>query len=154
MKTIQEEIKQTRPFPTLEEEAIVSLARTAAVVETASTDLMKNYGLTVTLYNVLRILRGAGPGGLCRYEVRDRLITPEPDVTRLLDRLEKGGYVMRERNVMNRREVKATITQRGLDLLDEIEGPLRKLHDEQVGHMNEQDLRDLIRLLAVARSHD
>ena len=154
MKTIQEEIKQTRPFPTLEEEAIVSLARTAAVVETASTDLMKSYGLTVTLYNVLRILRGAGPDGLCRYEVRDRLITPEPDVTRLLDRLEKAGFVTRERNSLNRREVKATITKRGLDLLDEIDGPLRKLHDEQVGHMDEQDLRDLIRLLAVARSHD
>jgi len=130
----------------------VSLARTAAVVETASTELMKSYGLTVTLYNVLRILRGAGSEGLCRYEVRDRLITPEPDVTRLLDRLEKGGYVTRERNALNRREVKAKISKAGLDLLDEMEGPLRKLHDEQVGHMDEKELKEFIRLLAVARS--
>jgi DNA-binding MarR family transcriptional regulator len=152
MRTIQEEIKQTRPFPTLEEEAIVSLARTAGVIQNAFTDMIKPYGLTPKLYNVLRILRGAGPAGLCRYEVRDRLIAPEPDVTRLLDRLEKAGHVRRERDSVNRRQVKATITQSGLDLLDKIEGPLRAFHDEQLGHLGPERLKAFIDLLNVARS--
>ena len=87
-KTIIDELKQTRPFATRKEEAMVSLARTSAVIEYELAEMLKPYGLTPTLYNVLRILRGAGSSGLCRYEVRDRLITPGPDVTRLLDRLE------------------------------------------------------------------
>lgn len=154
MKTIQEEIKQTRPFPTLEEEAIVSLARTAGKVDSAFTELIRPFGLTPTLYNVLRILRGAGVRGLCRFEVRDRLITPEPDVTRLLDRLEKAGYVTRERDTVNRRQVKATITESGLDLLEKLEGPLREFHQGQLGHLGKDRLQTFIELLALARSRD
>lgn len=154
MKSIQEELKQTRPFRTLEEEALVSLARTAGLIDNAFAELVKPYGLTPTLYNVLRILRGAGPSGLCRYEVRDRLIAPEPDVTRLLDRLEKAGYVTRERDTANRRQVKAVITKPGLELLDRLEGPLRAFHSEQVGHLGGEGLKEFIELLAKARARN
>ena len=152
MKSIQDEIKQTRPFPTLEEEAAVSLARTAAVMNNAFLELVKPYGLTPTLYNVLRILRGAGERGLCRFEVRDRLIAPEPDVTRLLDRLERAGHVTRERDQVNRRQVKARITSSGLDLLDRLEEPLRAFHEQHLAHVGKDRLSTLIDALATARA--
>ena len=78
----------TRPFKSLEEEAILNIARTAAIVDHAGADALKRFDLTGTQYNVLRILRGAGENGLCRNEVGERLVTKVPDVTRLLDRME------------------------------------------------------------------
>src|SRR5215212_5742803 len=95
---LSDEIKQTKPFTSLEHEAVLSLERTAAVLSHAFGELLKPYGVTPTQYNVLRILRGAGSTGLCRHEVRDRMVAQVPDVTRLLDRLEEMGLVERERD--------------------------------------------------------
>ncbi|MGA7305418.1 MAG: MarR family transcriptional regulator [Rhodothermales bacterium] len=152
MKSVVEEIKQTRPFPTLEEEAMVSLARTAGKMDHAFAELIKPYGLTPILYNILRILRGAGQTGLCRYEVGDRMITPAPDVTRLLDRLERKGYVTRERDNENRRLVKSMITKSGLDVLDKLNNPVSEFHKRHLGHLGDERLRSLVESLAMARS--
>jgi hypothetical protein len=92
---LQSEIKQSKPCGSRTEEVFLSLLRTAATLEHSLAEGLKPYGVTGTQYNVLRILRGAGPRGLCCNEVRDRMITPVSDATRLLDRLEEGGYVER-----------------------------------------------------------
>src|SRR5947209_3579140 len=94
---LRNDIKQTKPFVSSEAEVHLSIERTCAVLGHAFAERLKPYGITATQYNVLRILRGAGPEGLCRNEVRDRLVAQVPDVTRLLDRLEDAKLIERER---------------------------------------------------------
>lgn len=125
---LRSEIKQTKPFASLEEEAQLNLERTAAVLGHAFAENLKPYGITPTQYNVLRILRGAGPSGLCRNEVRDRLIAQVPDVTRLLDRLEESGLIERERSTTDRRQVATRITAEGLTLLRSLDEPVLEMH--------------------------
>lgn len=149
--TLQQEIRQSRPFVSIEAEAFLSVARTAALLGNKIADALEPHGLTVTQYNVLRILRGAGASGLCRYEVGDRLVTPVPDVTRLLDRLERAGLVDRAQDPEDRWQVKARITPAGLQLLDELDKALQAVHASQLGHLGEKRLRTLIDLLAAAR---
>jgi DNA-binding MarR family transcriptional regulator len=149
---LRDEIKQTRPFSGPEEEAYLSIERTAAVLGHALAEALKERSITPTQYNVLRILRGAGEGGLCRNEVRERLVSQVPDVTRLLDRMEDAGLVARERGVKDRRFVTTTITPEGLRVLAELDEPVREIHRGHLGHMSESDLRTLIDLLARARS--
>lgn len=147
------ELKQRKPFATAEQEAAVSLARTAALLEHAAADVLRPHGLTPTQYNVLRILRGAEPDGLGRNEVRDRLISPVPDATRLLDRLADMGLVVRARGGEDRRVVVARITRAGLDLIAPLDQVLERLHRRQLGHLGERKLRTLVSLLAEAREH-
>ncbi len=149
---LRDEIKQTRPFSGPEEEAYLSIERTAAVLGHAMAEALKERSITPTQYNVLRILRGAGAAGLCRNEVRERLVSQVPDVTRLLDRLEDAGLVARERGVKDRRLVTTTITPEGMRVLAELDEPVRGLHEKHLGHMTEPELRTLIDLLARARS--
>lgn len=149
--SLQHEIQQTKPFPSLEAEAALSVARTAAVLGSELSEVLKLHNLTPTQYNVLRILRGAKENGLCRHEVGDCLVTPVPDVTRLLDRLEEAGLVNRTRNPEDQRQVKARITLRGLDLLAQLDGIIDDLHRRQLGHMSEAQIRTLIDLLSIAR---
>ena len=151
MTKLKDEIKQSTPFATAEVEAFLNLKRTAALFDQQLCELLKPYGLTPTQYNVLRILRGAGSGGLCRYEVGDRLVAPGPDVTRLLDRLEKSQLVERARAAEDHRLVKASITEKGLDLLAELDDPTRRLHVTQFGHLGKTRVRQLIDLLTEAR---
>ena len=152
-RTIQEELKQRKPFRTLEEEASVSLARTAALIEYAAAEVLRRHGLTPTQYNVLRILRGAEPDGLGRNEVRCRLVFKVSDATRLLDRLEEMGLVGRTRGGDDRRVVVARITRKGLDLLSPLDGEIERFHREKLGHMGERKLRTLLSLLAEAREY-
>jgi DNA-binding MarR family transcriptional regulator len=149
--TLRDEIKQNKPFGSLEQEALLSIERTAAVLGHAIAEALKTHGITPTQFNALRILRGAGPSGLCRNEVRDRLIAQVPDVTRLLDRLEEMKLIERERDATDRRMVNARITPSGLQLLAELDEPVAEMHERQLGHMSDSDLRTLIDLLAVAR---
>src|SRR5215510_11659766 len=100
---LRTEIKQRKPFGSVEQEAQLNLERTAAVLGHSFAEALKRFGVTPTQYNALRILRGAGKDGLCRNEVRDRMISQVPDVTRLLDRLEDAGLVERERLTTDRR---------------------------------------------------
>ena len=148
---LRDEIKQTRPFNSLEQEAMLSIERTAAVLGHSLAEALKGYGVTPTQYNALRILRGAGEEGLCRNEVRDRLVARVPDVTRLLDRLEEMGLIARERDASDRRLVTTRITREGLKLLARLDGPVAEAHERQLGHMDERSLRTLIDLLAKAR---
>ena len=123
-KTLRDELKMTKPFKSLEEEAVLSIARTAALLEHAAADALKPFDLTVTQYNVLRILRGAGQTGMCRNEVGQRLVTRVPDVTRLLDRMENSGLIIRERGGADRRFVSTRITEKGMKLLEKVEAGL------------------------------
>jgi DNA-binding MarR family transcriptional regulator len=151
--SIQTELKQRKPYRTLEQEVAVSLARTAALQEYSAADVLRPYGLTPTQYNVLRILRGAEPHGLGRNEVRDRMVFPVSDATRLLDRLAEMGLVVRTRGGEDRRVVVARITRAGLDLLAPLDGVLERLHRRQLGHLGKRKLRMLADLLAEAREH-
>src|SRR5688572_4780563 len=101
--SLQDELKQTRPFASLEQEVHLSVLRTAAVLERRFAQLLKPVGLTLTQYNVLRILRGAGDEGLCRNEVGERLLREVPDVTRLLDRMKTLKLIRRQRSSEDRK---------------------------------------------------
>jgi DNA-binding MarR family transcriptional regulator len=152
MSTLRDEIKQTKPFRSPEQEASLNIGRTAAVLDHGLTDALKVYGVTGTQYNVLRILRGAGSEGLCRYEIAERMINQVPDVTRLLDRLEEAGLVTRKRDVQDRRQVQTRITEKGLDLLSRLDQPIDELHRKQLGHLTPEQLNILTELLTLARN--
>ena len=151
MATLRDEIRQTRAFDGPEQEAHLSIERTAAVLGHALAEVLKPFGITATQYNVLRILRGAGEAGLCRSDVRERLVAQVPDVTRILDRMEEGGLVERERDAADRRFVTTRITPAGLELLARLDGPMAEAHRRQLGHLGEDKLRTLVELLAEAR---
>jgi DNA-binding MarR family transcriptional regulator len=150
--TLRDEIRQRKPFDSLEQEAHLSIERTAAVLMHAFADSLKPYDITPTQYNVLRILRGAGAAGLCRNDIRDRLVAQVPDVTRLLDRMEDAGLVARERAESDRRQVTTRITRDGLALLKRLDVPVAETHARQLGHLSAAQLRTLIALLAAARA--
>jgi DNA-binding MarR family transcriptional regulator len=150
--TLREEIKQTKPFTSLEQEAQLSVIRTGAMLMDEIEQFLRPYEITATQYNVLRILRGAEPNGLCRNELRDRMLTRMPDMTRLLDRLEESGLVDRERQDHDRRMVRSRISSSGLKLLADLDGVTQEEEKRRFGHLNEQQLRTLIELLAIVRS--
>jgi len=149
--TLRDEIRQTRPFQSLEQEAALSIERTAVLLKHEFAESLRPFGITGTQLNVLRILRGAGPDGLCRNEIGERLVSQVPDVTRLLDRMEEAGLVTRERSTEDRRLVRTRITPDGLTLLDRLEEPLVEIHREQLGHLSRAQLQSLIDLLALVR---
>jgi len=151
IRTIQDEIKQTKPFATAEEEAAVSLERTAGSLEWRLTERLKPYGISPTQYNALRILRGAGKQGWACSEIAERMINRDPDITRLLDRLERRGLVERSRDKKDRRVITARITSAGLELLSTLDRPVEEFHKKVLGHMRGHGLETLIKLLAVAR---
>jgi DNA-binding MarR family transcriptional regulator len=150
--TLQDELKQRKPFKNLKHEAYLSIQRTAGLLQHSFEAALKPHGITATQYNVLRILRGAEPEGLCRSEIRDRLVRQVPDVTRLLDRLEDLKLASRERGDEDRRFVTTRITKNGLRLLDELEDRIDQIHDEQMGHLQHDELDSLITLLAAVRN--
>ncbi len=136
---------------TAAEEAFINLLRTADVCQQELAALLKGYRLSATQYNVLRILRGAGKAGLPCGEVGSRLITRDPDITRLLDRMEARGLVTRERQTADRRVIIARITGEGLRLVGQLDEPITRMHQRVLGHMGEKTLRTLIELLEQAR---
>ena len=149
---LQDEIKQTKPFRTLRQEAQLNIERTANVLRDSFEQMLKPHGITGTQYNVLRILRGAEPDGLCRNEVSQRLLNRMPDATRLLDRMEEAGLVTRERSAVDRRLVTTRITKKGRQIVDSLDDSTDEQHEKSLGHMNEQQLRTLIKLLTLARN--
>ncbi len=150
---LRAELKQKKPFRSLKEEASLNVMRTAAVLEHAFEVAMKPQRITATQYNVLRILRGAEPNGLCRSEISDRLVRQVPDVTRLLDRLEAAKLIARQRGGTDRRYVVTRISASGLSLLERIDQQVDRLHVEQLGHLDDEQLRTLISLLEEVRRH-
>ena len=152
--TLQKEIKQRKPFASLEQEVVLNVMRTAGALRQGTTELLKPYDLSAPQYNVLRILRGAGDEGLPCSEVGDRLVSRDPDVTRLLDRLEKRGLIERGRSEADRRVVTATITKKGVELTNELDTPVTEMHADQLGHMKKKELKKLVALLEKARGED
>ena len=149
---LQDEIKQSRPFSSLRQEAFLSLSRTSALLTHSWTQRLRPYGVTLTQYNVLRILRGAGEAGLSRQEVSERLVTQVPDVSRLLDRMAAAGLVMRARGQADRRVVSSCITEKGLGVLKELDEPSYVIADEQLAHMPDEEVSQLVALLDKVRS--
>ena len=149
--TLQQDIRQRKPFGSLEQEAYLSLVRGAWALTDMVEDLLKPYGISATQYNVLRILRGAGDTGLCRNELRDRMLTRMPDMTRLLDRMEEAGLVTRARERDDRRMVLTRITEPGRELLAKLDRPIDALHRKQLAGLDADQLRALIDLLTLVR---
>lgn len=132
----------------------MSIARSEAVMRERLERVLAPRGLSMTQYNVLRILRGAGSDGLCRNEIGERLISRMPDVSRLLDRMEAAGLVRRVRSTDDRRLVNTTLTPKGRALVDALDVHVAKAQEQQLGHMTKAQLRTLIDLLGIARSND
>lgn len=149
---LQDEIRQSRPFRSPQQEAFLNLGRTWAVLEHALAEVLKPHGVTPTQYNVLRILRGAGKGGLCRGEVSDRMITPVPDATRLLDRMEAVGLIRRQRDADDRRYVTTTITEEGLALLARLDPEIDAFDRRHFEGLGEKELGELVALLERIRA--
>jgi DNA-binding MarR family transcriptional regulator len=143
--------KSHRAPRSLEQEAFLSIQRTADLLARGAEEAIKPSGLSGTQYNVLRILRGAGPAGLCCGEVAERMITRDPDITRLLDRLEKRGLVVRARDSKDRRIITVRIAPEGLRLLAELDEPIEEFHRRQLGHLGERRLQLMLGLLNTAR---
>jgi DNA-binding MarR family transcriptional regulator len=149
---VGDEIHQTRAFATIEEELLVSLLRTTDVLHERFEAMIRPFNISMTQYNVLRILRGAEPTGRTCGEIGERMIAREPDVTRLLERLEKAGLIRRTRDSKDRRVVVTRITNAGLKLLDELEPKLREL-DGLLKPMGERKIANTLKLLDEVRAH-
>ncbi len=154
VRTLKSAIKQSKPFKSLHEELLLTLVRTAADVEHQMAQGFKPFGLTTTQYNVLRILRGAGTDGLCRNEIGARLVRQVPDVTRLLDRMEEAGLIVRERGGADRRYVTTRLTAQGLTLVNSLDAEVTAMHTTQVGHLTEKQMKALMDLLEDVRGTD
>lgn len=132
--------------------AFVSIVQAAEEMQRGMAELLKTRDLSLAQYNVLRILRGAGPDGATCSHVSDNLIRHDPDVTRLLDRLDKRGLIDRARDTKDRRVVRTRITKAGTALLAELDDPVDELHARQLGHVGSKRLADLVALLDEARA--
>jgi DNA-binding MarR family transcriptional regulator len=143
---------KSRASSCVEETAFVDLVRTCDLLSRGPIQVLKREDLSATQYNVLRILRGA-PEGLACGEIANRMITRDPDVTRLLDRLEKRRLIMRSREAGDRRMVMARITAEGLKALARLDEPVRQMHRKQLGQLGQTQLQALARLLAAARAN-
>jgi len=151
MASLQAEIKQTKPFGSPIDEALLSVLRTAAVLEHHLSDVLKPFGITHTQYNVLRILRGAGNAGLCGREVAERLVSRVPDISRLLDRMEEMELVDRERDSADRRHVTSRISSKGLRMLDQTTPALVTVERNRLAGLDPERLKLLIETLAQIR---
>ena len=145
------ELKQKRPFPRPEEELCLSLIRTADLLGRGISALLKKRGLSTVQYNVLRILRGAGPAGLPCGEIGSRLITRDPDVTRLLDRMRGLGLVTRQRMSGDRRVISTRISLSGLKVLGALDKPIVEEHRKQLGFMSTREITAFLKQLTRIR---
>jgi DNA-binding MarR family transcriptional regulator len=150
MVKISQSANTRRREGSLEEAAFLDLLRTTDLLSRGLAQVLKNDELSGTQYNVLRILRGS-PDGLPCGEIANRMITRDPDVTRLLDRLEKRALISRSRETKDRRTVIARITPAGLKLLSGLDDPVQNAHRQNLGHMGRVRLRTLSELLSLAR---
>lgn len=151
-RTPGDDLKPTKPFRSLEQEAFLTLLRTAAVLEQALEAVLRPQGISATQYNALRILRGAGPKGLSCQEVGARMIRLEPDLTRLFDRLEAKGLIGRARSAEDRRVVVVRIAPAGTKLLASLDVVVEALHRKVLGPLGERKLQALIGLSEEVRN--
>lgn len=147
---LQHELKKKRPFESSEQEAALSILRTSDQLQIRFARLFREYGLTPSQYNVLRILRGEGKP-LPILEIANRTITVVPGITGLIDRLEQAGFVNRLRCEKDRRVIYVALTDQAIKTLADLDEPLLALHRKLLGHLSAGDLKDLIRLLDKVR---
>jgi len=145
-------LKQNRPFVSLQQEAFLSILRTASELSHASDKFLREFGISQPQYNVLRILRGAGAEGLCRNEISARMVTATPDMSRLLDRMERSGWITRERDEDDRRQVSTFITDSGRKLLTLMESPINQQTHRLLEGVKSSDLKMLLDVLAQIRN--
>jgi DNA-binding MarR family transcriptional regulator len=150
---LAKEIFQTKPFSSREEEAYLNLGRTFEFLQARVAGLLKQYELTPVQYNMLRILRGAGSEGITCKQACERMLSPDPDITRLLDRMEARKWLRRERSQEDRRVVMTWITPGGLDLVNRIDQPLADLLRTTMGFIGQIRLRELIETLEALREN-
>ena len=150
-KDLKTELKQNKEFPSKEEELFLNIIRTADSLQRSLVELFKRFDLSPTQYNMLRILRGAGEHGSACGEIGERMVTRDPDITRLVDRLEGRGLVQRSRENKDRRVITTRITEDGLKLLAQIDQPVTDAHHAQLGHLTKKQMQELIDLLGLAR---
>jgi DNA-binding MarR family transcriptional regulator len=139
--------KATSPSASLEASLFIAFMSIADILGNEAEQVVKTSGLTAAQYNVLRILRGAGPQGLACREIGERMISRDPDITRLLDRMEKRALITRERQSDDRRVVKTFVTASGLQILKTLDQPVRELHKKQFQHLSAKKLGALAALL-------
>jgi DNA-binding MarR family transcriptional regulator len=152
MAGLKLEIIQEPAFFSLEEEALLNLMRTSDFVHRAFQRGVRYWGVTSTQYNVLRILRGAQPNGLTCSGIGERMLTAEPDITRLLARLKALKLLRQQRDRRDKRVVWTEISESGMQLLREMDPTIQKLPLELLGHLSKEELAEFIRLLEKARS--
>jgi MarR family 2-MHQ and catechol resistance regulon transcriptional repressor len=153
MASLKLEIAQERPFSSTEEETLLNIMRTSDFLHRAFHRKTREWGVTSTQYNVLRILRGAQPRGLTCAAIGSRMITAEPDITRLLSRLKALKFIRQQRDRHDRRVVWTQISEAGLELLKAMDPVIERAPRELLGHMSKVDLTELIRLLELARKN-
>ncbi len=153
MSSLKLEIVQEPPFSSVEEEAFLNLLRTSDALQRAFHRKTRNWGVTATQYNVLRILRGAQPNGLTCAAIGGRMITAEPDITRLLARLKALKLIRQQRDKHDRRVVWTQISEAGLELLQAMDPVIQRVPREMLGHMSGLELAQLVGLLETAREH-
>ena len=153
MAGLKSEIAQEPPFSSAEEEALLNVMRTSDCLHRVFHRKTRDWGITSTQHNVLRILRGAQPDGLTCSAIGARMITAEPDITRLLSRLKALKYVRQQRDRRDRRVVWTQISENGLELLEEMDPVIQQLPGELLGHLEKDEVTELIRLLELARAH-
>jgi DNA-binding MarR family transcriptional regulator len=151
---LRDEIKQTKPFQSAEQEAFLSLQRTAEHLRRKTAEVLKPWDLSMTQYNVLRILRGAGKHGLPCSEISARMVTADSDITRLLDRLEKKGLIERARSAKDRRIVTSLATRKAISLLSKLDVPVRESAKQLMGSLSAQELEALNATLERLRASD
>lgn len=147
---LQQELKKKHPFDSAESETVIHLLRTSDQVQNRFGRLFREYGLTPSQYNILRILRGA-EAPLPSLEIASRTIQMVPAITGLIDRLEKQELVERCRCTKDRRVVHVSITDKGLELLAQLDGPMATLHKKLIGHLTADELQQLSHLLEKTR---
>jgi DNA-binding MarR family transcriptional regulator len=152
MAGLKLEIVQEAAFSSMEEEALLNLLRTSDCLQRAFHLKTRAWGVTSTQYNVLRILRGAQPDGLTCSAIGSRMITAEPDITRLLARLKSLKLIRQQRDSQDRRVVWTQISAAGLKLLQEMDPVIQLIPGELLGHLDREELTELIRLLELART--
>ena len=148
---LKQELKQTRPFTSAAEEVVLALVRTADQLVAPLTERLRAVTLSLSQYNILRILRGAGDRGLTCGDISERMVRRDPDLTRLLDRLEKRELVARERSAADRRVVLTTLTPAGRGLLDSLDQDIESTVQTTLQHMTPARIQSLIDLLEEAR---
>jgi DNA-binding MarR family transcriptional regulator len=148
---LQQELKKKRPFESLQEEAALNVVRTSDQLQIRCSRLFREHGLTPSQYNILRILRGEG-NPLPILEIAGRTITVVPGITGLIDRLEKAGFVVRQRCPEDRRVIYVALTDKGAEIVAAMDQPVAHLHKKLLGHMSNVELRELSRLLEKART--